>query len=235
MAGQYFKCKKCGYEGFSAYSKTCPQCGTKIKKDRLWVYFPASVALLIIIIVFVFTFSTGNNDTEKDTDYEYNNSDGSYSAKNYDTEDDYYTENYTYGEEDYYTDDYNYGVDNYYSKDYTYTEEEYKAMCNSYSYDEIARDPDLYIGETAHFTGEVIQVLEDGNYVDLRVNITQGYYLWEDTIYVTYERLGAESRILEGDIVELYGEMGDIITYESALGTNITLPHLNAKYIDIIY
>lgn len=115
------------------------------------------------------------------------------------------------------------------------SEEEYKASCIvGYDYKTLARDPDTYIGTHAMFRGKVIQVMESSyGITTLRVNVTQGKYTWENTIYVTYIPGPGEKRILEDDIVVMYGEMQDLKTYETVLGSTVTIPWLSAEYIDI--
>lgn len=112
----------------------------------------------------------------------------------------------------------------------------YKEQCKEYAYKEIARNPDSVKGEYAKLTGEVIQVLESGKSVTLRVDITKdkyGYY--SDTVYVTYTRKSdTEDRILEDDIITIYGKLGGIETYTSILGAEISLPKIFAEYIDLV-
>ena len=69
--------------------------------------------------------------------------------------------------------------------------------------------------------------------ITLRVDVTEGEYgIWDDTIYVDYEYKDEnESKILEDDIITLYGEFIGEKSYTSVLGAKITLPHINAKYI----
>ena len=124
------------------------------------------------------------------------------------------------------------------SEKYQPTDEEleaaYKNACGSYSYQEISRNPDDYDGTHVKFTGKIIQVLEDGNTVQLRVNVTQGRYgIWDDTIFVTYTRKDGEARLLEDDIITLYGISGGLVTYESIFGASITIPKVGAMYIDV--
>lgn len=117
------------------------------------------------------------------------------------------------------------------------TEEEYISKCNNFTYKEIARNPNNYKGKRAKFTGEVIQVQEGyNNNVVLRVNITKGEYgMWEDTIWVDYKYTNSnESKILENDIINIYGEMQGQKSYTSILGSQVTLPQINAKYISIV-
>lgn len=100
--------------------------------------------------------------------------------------------------------------------------------------EEIARNPDTYLGKPAKLQGEVIQSMPEGDSYTLRVNITPGQYYWSDTILVTYTKQEAgESNILEDDIVTMYGTLMGTYTYESVMGASITVPLLVAKYIDI--
>lgn len=108
----------------------------------------------------------------------------------------------------------------------------YKTSCTPYTYDEIARDPDRYVNTEGVYTGEVVQVLESGNNLEMRVNITWGRYSYSDTIYVFYTKKAGESRILEDDIITIYGTNKGTISYESVMHTTITLPRVDAKYIE---
>jgi hypothetical protein len=112
-------------------------------------------------------------------------------------------------------------------------EEDFKADCSKYSYEDMARDPDAVYGDNVKVTGEVIQVLEDGNDCELRVNISKTSWGYTDTIYVSYTRKDNEPRILEDDIVTLWGWSEGTISYTSVLGQTITLPYVAAEYLTI--
>lgn len=114
------------------------------------------------------------------------------------------------------------------------SKEDYVAKCKTYTFKDIARNPDQYKGEYAKLEGEVIQVIEDGGFYTLRVNITKGKYdIWEDTIMVGYQGSSSSNRILEDDIVVMYGMLGGMHTYTSTMGAPITIPLLHAEYIDV--
>lgn len=116
------------------------------------------------------------------------------------------------------------------------TREEYIASCESFSYKDIARQPDSFIGKRAQFKGQVVQVQEGyGDSVVMRVDVTKGDYgLWDDTIYVEYERNAPdEPRVLEDDIVILYGELNGIKTYTTVLGSSLSIPQMKVKYISL--
>lgn len=112
--------------------------------------------------------------------------------------------------------------------------QEYKSSCTAgYSYTELARDPNTYVGKNAKFTGKVIQVSEGLSSTVMRVDVTQGKYSWDDTLYVTYTPKDGESRILEDDIITIYGEMQPLKTYTTVMGASVSIPAIDAKYIEI--
>lgn len=115
-------------------------------------------------------------------------------------------------------------------------EKSFKDSCKTYTFEQMARNPENFKGTNVKLTGEVIQALYDTNSVDLRVNITKkGSYspYYTDTIYVTYNTTAGEDKILENDIITIYGtSMGDY-TYKSTIGAIINLPLISAKYIEI--
>lgn len=116
----------------------------------------------------------------------------------------------------------------------------YIAKCSSIDYTSLARNPNQYKGTNYKFTGEVIQVMNNDYNVTLRVNVTPKKYsfsnetYYEDTILVSYTYSSSyESKILEDDIVTIYGQSMGTYTYESVLGSPVTVPAINALYIDI--
>lgn len=118
----------------------------------------------------------------------------------------------------------------------TVSESEYKTSCEKIAYKDIARLPDNYVDKNVVFTGEVIQVQESSwsNQAIYRINVTKDDYgYWEDTVYVKYQLPEGAPRILEEDIVTFYGVCEGTYTYESVLGSSITIPSVSALYIDI--
>ena len=122
------------------------------------------------------------------------------------------------------------------TREYTLSDEEVKAAfiakCYSPSYEDVARYPDDWDGYEVRFTGEVIQVLQDGDEYTLRVNVTRGDYFWSDTIMVYYVAPSGAARILEDDVVTLYGIMHGMYSYESVMGATITVPLMEALYVE---
>lgn len=111
-----------------------------------------------------------------------------------------------------------------------------KDTCKAYTYKDIARYPDEYKGEMAVFTGEVVQVQESYGTTILRVAITKNgndrNYYYSDTIYVTYGYSDG-LRVLEDDVITMYGKLNGEKTYTSILDQSITLPSFDAYYAEL--
>lgn len=112
---------------------------------------------------------------------------------------------------------------------------EYKASCSTIDFKTLSRNPDKYIGNRYTFTGEVIQVMEESssNTVHLRLDITKTSYGYSDTIYVVGELDNSGDRILEDDIITIWGDCGGLYSYESVLGSTVTLPRIDMRYYSI--
>lgn len=111
----------------------------------------------------------------------------------------------------------------------------YKELCKEYKYEDIFRYAEKYDGELAKLTGKVIQVTDYNDFQILRVNITldeYGYY--DDTIYVSYIPMENATRILEDDIVTIYGTLNGLETYTTILDSSVTIPKIISNYIEII-
>ena len=109
--------------------------------------------------------------------------------------------------------------------------EEFKALCNKYAYKEVFRKIENYTGKYAQFTGEVNQVLEDDDYFQIMMSVTKdewGYY--DDSIMVIINKDNFDERILEDDIITVYGVIGDAYTYETVLGVQRTIPSFEAYF-----
>ena len=117
----------------------------------------------------------------------------------------------------------------------TLTEDEYKALCEKFDYKDIARNPVNYENKNIVITGKVIQVSEGlFDNVRIRVATKESEYLgYTDDVYlVTYKQVES-NRILEDDMVTIWGVCTGVTTYTSALGGNITVPSIEMKYYEI--
>ena len=113
--------------------------------------------------------------------------------------------------------------------------EEFINSCEEISYKDIARQPDSFKGRNAHFRGKIIQVSEGYfDSVTLRVEVTEDEYgFWDDAVYVTYTYKDGESKLLDDDIINMYGVIKGTKTYTTIFGASVTIPYLDAEYIFI--
>ena len=113
-------------------------------------------------------------------------------------------------------------------------EDNFKQQCESYTYREMFRNPENYKGKKVKITGEVIQVIDDDDYFQLRVNMTKNEYdYYEDTIFVQLEKAKFDGRVLEGDIISFYGINQGTITYQTVMGNETTIPAISAYYAEL--
>lgn len=113
-------------------------------------------------------------------------------------------------------------------------EQNFKKSCKNYSFEELARNPDKMKGKNVKITGEVIQVMEGMYTNSLRVNMTKNEYDWyEDTIYITYVPEDEADKILEDDIITIWGTSAGEYSYTSVMGAAITLPYISAEYLEL--
>lgn len=110
------------------------------------------------------------------------------------------------------------------------TVEEIKNSASVISYDNLMRYDSNYIGNIVYNKGEIIQVHErrTDSYI-LRVATEQSEYggYHGDVIYVNYKG----DRLLEGDIVNIWGEFEGLETYKTILGARVTIPEINSLHI----
>ncbi|MDR2976870.1 MAG: hypothetical protein LBV19_06115 [Streptococcaceae bacterium] len=97
-------------------------------------------------------------------------------------------------------------------------------------YDEMARNADNHAGEKIQFSGSVIQVmdLDDGG-AALRVSTSEDGY--EDIYYVEVDSsYWSTNRLLEDDLVTIYGTVYGLYSYDSTMGGKITVPAVNVVF-----
>lgn len=106
---------------------------------------------------------------------------------------------------------------------------EKKGYDTGITYNELARTPDDYKGEKVKFKGKVLQVIESDEEIQIRLAIDSDY---DKVILCGYSPDIVSSRILEDDVITIYGKSIGLTSYESTLGGNITIPTVWIEKID---
>ena len=100
------------------------------------------------------------------------------------------------------------------------------------TYDQLARTPDDYMGKDITFAGKVLQVMEDSSskQTQFRIATSDDY---DKVMLVGYDSSILKSRVLEDDEIRFYGTSIGLVTYQSTMGGNITIPAAIVEHIDI--
>lgn len=97
------------------------------------------------------------------------------------------------------------------------------------TYEQLARTPDEYKGEKCKFKGKVIQVMEDENFVSIRLAVGGG----SNVLYaVIPSNILNNERILEDDYITVYGTSTGVITYTTVMGSELTIPSIVVSKLD---
>lgn len=97
-------------------------------------------------------------------------------------------------------------------------------------YVDLARNPDSYKGQKIVVSGKVLQVSESAKEINLRIATDGGY---DDVVFAGYDPKLMSSRILEDDMINLYGTCIGLFTYKSTMGASISLPGVFADQIEL--
>jgi len=109
--------------------------------------------------------------------------------------------------------------------------EEVKNQSSEISYDDLMRNHVEYEGEYVHFpSGRISQVQGDEDLFQLSVYVSESQYNWDDLTVVFW----SGERFLEDDIIEIWGKFEGLFTYENVLGSENTIPEINAVEIEIV-
>ena len=99
-------------------------------------------------------------------------------------------------------------------------------------YAAVARSPEDYKDKMLHFEGKVVQVVEKSDHETvLRVATSVDGY--QDVYYVTFDPAVIQgNHVVEGQYVGVYGRCTGQVSYQSALGGQVSIPGVKADSID---
>ncbi|WP_279260111.1 hypothetical protein [Enterococcus faecalis] len=98
------------------------------------------------------------------------------------------------------------------------------------SYDDLARNPENNKGKKLTLSGTIIQVIEGTDYSQYRLAMDDDY---DRIVFIEISKSLLSSRILNNDIVTIYGKSYGTIDYESTLSGNITVPAIAVDKFEI--
>ena len=81
--------------------------------------------------------------------------------------------------------------------------------------------------------GQEYSLMDIENHALLTDPAGLGYEYYTDTIYVVYYPEEGEDKILEDDIITIWGTSQGDYTYTSTIGASVTLPLIFAEYVSI--
>ena len=101
---------------------------------------------------------------------------------------------------------------------------------SDYSYNTIARDSESYKDTKVKYRGKVLQEGDSGQGLHyIRFAVDSNY---DTVLFVTYDSGQVTGRILEDDILTIYGTVVGDYSYETVMGATVTLPWIHADIID---
>ena len=119
------------------------------------------------------------------------------------------------------------------------TEEEYKASCQEYAYKDVLRNPENYVGQRIKITVEIASVheaswLNDTKYYFARSDSDSNGYYYDDMYGVFDVRYSKDFKILEDDVIVVYGEISDPEYTTSLIVSGSEIFCIDMKYMDFI-
>lgn len=101
---------------------------------------------------------------------------------------------------------------------------------SDYTYDQLARNPDSYVGDKVKFSGKVLQADTSGSSGFVRLAANGDY---NTVLFITYDSDLLSYRLLEDDYITVYGTAKSTYSYETVLGATVTIPWIVADIIEL--
>lgn len=98
------------------------------------------------------------------------------------------------------------------------------------TYDTLTRTPDEHIGNKVTLSGEIVQVIEGDDASQYRMAVDQDY---DKMVLIEVPTDQLSSRILENDLITIYGVSQGTIDYESTIGGTNTVPAITVDKFEV--
>lgn len=108
-------------------------------------------------------------------------------------------------------------------------EEEARGYETGITYEQLARTPDDFVAQKVKFTGKAVQVLYEDDVAVIRLAVDSDY---DHMLYCMFDPSITPSRILEDDIITVYGASTGMYSYTSVLNATISIPSVLVDKID---
>ncbi|MEB4785583.1 hypothetical protein OZ002_02245 [Enterococcus sp. E4-150] len=98
------------------------------------------------------------------------------------------------------------------------------------TYDTLTRTPDEHIGNKVTLSGEIVQVIEGDDASQYLMAVDQDY---DKMVLIEVPTDQLSSRILENDLITIYGVSQGTIDYESTIGGTNTVPAITVDKFEV--
>lgn len=106
----------------------------------------------------------------------------------------------------------------------------YKKQATRISYGNLMREPEKYEGQVVTFVGEIFQKINDREYLlNTKYDEFLGYY--DDKIYLKSKK---NYKILEKDIIRIYGTFKGLFSYTTVLGDEVEVPYIEIEVVEFL-
>ena len=115
---------------------------------------------------------------------------------------------------------------------FSFSPQEYMENCTYLPYNDLATNPDIWIGTDLAYMAKVVQVIspEYGNEYTYRLAVSDSFSFNSNDIIIATYTPEDNYRPIENDVLAILGKAEGTMSYESILGQKITLPYIDIKY-----
>lgn len=98
-------------------------------------------------------------------------------------------------------------------------------------YKQLEKNKNRDVGKLAKFKGQIVQILEEGDYTVIRLSVAQDSWGW-DTNAILWVEYAGTTEFVQDDVITVYGRMMGEHSYQSQAGWDISVPSMLAEIIE---